>query len=232
MSLWYYFVYYSKHYGFGTKKKTIKSKVKPYNHWSCDVVYGLHRYRNVSEELKRGTSLRYPLKEKKRITQNLTMHASPSKNVQQLNGVDHKKELAESFSTVTIQSEVEVRDDVEHSPISNGPSKSLRQQVLTRVTSDDATTNHVAKAASLEDVNRSSTLQHPPVVSKSRSLPMEDEKTVPLPPKPQFEKDSELAQLRDTPALQFLTRKDLYKYMTSAGVRFMLVVIIFQIIIM
>lgn len=184
------------------------------------------RYRNV--ELQRGSSLRYPLKEKKRITQNLTVHGSPSRS-SQLNGVDHKKPLTESFSAVTIQSEreVSVDDRSEHSPVTNGTTESLRQQALVRVISED---NHVTRTGSLEDVNRSSSFRHPSVASRSLSLPVKDEKSVTLPAEPAkmptLEKDSEFAQLRDTPALQFLTRKDLYKYMTNAGVRILLIVII------
>lgn len=183
----------------------------------------------MSADMKRGTSLRYPLKEKKRITQSLTVYGSPTRTGSQLNGVDQKKPLAESFSAVTIQSEreVSVDDHSEYIPGTANGSLSLRQQVLTDIRPEGNVANQVARTGSLEDVSRSSTLLRasPSVVSRSSSLPFKDEKTVTLPPEPPksklvLEKDSELAQLRDTPALQFLTRKDLYKYMNSAGVRF------------
>lgn len=195
----------------------------------------------MSADMKRGTSLRYPLKEKKRITQSLTVYGSPTRSGSQLNGVDQKKPLAESFSAVTIQSEREVSVD-DHSeytpPTANGPSGtlSLRQQVLTHVSLEDTAANQVARTGSLEDISRGSTSRHASVVSRSSSLPFKDEKTVTLPTEKAkstltLEKHGELAQLRDTPALQFLTRKDLYKYMSSAGVRFLLnVIYIFQII--
>ena len=191
------------------------------------------RYRNVSADLRRGTSLRYPLKEKKRITHNLTVHGAPTRS-SQFNGVEHKKPLTESFSAVTIQSEREVIVDghSEHTPIPNGATEtlSLRPQALVRVSSEDVS-NHVTRTGSLEDVRRNSSGAHrPSLAGRSLSLPVKDEKTVSLSiedekPKHKFDKDNEFAQLRDTPALQFLTRKDLYKYMSSAGVRFLLIVI-------
>lgn len=201
----------------------------------CD----LCRYRNVSADMRRGTSLRYPLKEKKRIVHNLTVHGAPTRS-SQLNGVEqHKKPLAESFSAVTIRSETEVTHSEtevtrsEHTPITNGAGESLRPQALTRVISSEDVPSPVTRTGSLEDVRRSSSSAHrPSVASRSLSLPVKDEKTVSLSietkkPERKVDKDDEFAQLRDTPALQFLTRKDLYKYMTSAGVRFLLIVITF-----
>ena len=193
----------------------------------CD----LCRYRNVSADLRRGTSLRYPLKEKKRITHNLTVHGAPTRS-SQLNGVEHKKPLTESFSAVTIQSETEVVSvDAEYTPITNGASESLRPQALARVSSEDIS-SPVTRTGSLDDVRRSCSSAHrPSIVGRTLSLPVKDEKTVSLSieekSKRKLDKDDEFAQLRDTPALQFLTRKDLYKYMTSAGVRFLLIVITF-----
>ena len=182
----------------------------------------------MSADMRRGTSLRYPLKEKKRIVHNLTVHGAPTRS-SQLNGVEqHKKPLAESFSAVTIQSEAEVSVDThsEHTPITNGAGESLRPQALTRVISSEDVTSPVTRTGSLEDVRRSSSSAHrPSLASRSLSLPVKDEKTVSLSikkPKHKLDKDDEFAQLRDTPALQFLTRKDLYKYMSSAGVRFLL----------
>ena len=194
----------------------------------CD----LCRYRNVSADMRRGTSLRYPLKEKKRIVHNLTVHGAPTRN-SQLNGVEqHKKPLTESFSAVTIQSETEVSVDAhsDHTPITNGTSESLRPQALSRVIGSEG----VTRTGSLEDVRRSSSSAHrQSIASRSLSLPIKDEKTVslsiePEKPKRKLDKDNEFSQLRDTPALQFLTRKDLYKYMTSAGVRFLLIIITFK----
>lgn len=187
--------------------------------------------------MKRGTSLRYPLQEKKRIVHNLTVHASsPLATNNQLNGIDHKKPLIESVSAVTIQSEreVSVDDHSEYIPVSNNrnESPSLRQQVLTRVlNANDATP--VTRTGSMEDVSRSSGGHRPSLANRSLSLPMKDEKSVTMPPesrkvKKRIDEYDEYAQLRDTPALQFLTRKDLYKFMTSAGVRFLLIIIIFH----
>lgn len=170
------------------------------------------RYRNVSD-MRRGTSLRYPLKEKKRITHNLSAHSSSTRTSNQFNGVDHKKALlSETLSTVTIKSDKVVNDnDTEYTPITNG---SLRRQVLISAgSSEDVPTTRVVRAGSLEDVSRSDGGHRPSVASRSLSVPLKDQKSVKL-----KDKDSEFARLRDTPALQFLTRKDLYKYMSRAGV--------------
>ena len=183
--------------------------------------------------MRRGSSLRYPLKEKKRIVHNLTVHGAPARS-SRLNGVEHKKPVSESLSTMTIQSEKSdgVDNRSEHSPITNGTSSLLRPQALARVRSEDVS-SHVTRSStgSLEDVQRSSSItQHPSLSGRSLSLPVKDEKTVTLrtePVKPKPDIDDEFSQLRDTPALQFLTRKDLYKYMTSAGVRFLVIVIIY-----
>jgi len=178
-------------------------------------------------DIKRGTSLRYPLKEKKRITHNLTVHSS---RASQFNGVDHKKSLSESLSAATIQSEreVSVDDHSDYNQVTNGPNLSLRRRVLKGVSSEDDTAGHVVKAGSLEDVRRASGGHRPSVASRTLSLPVKDVKTVTMPSEKLKYIDKEFLQLRDTPALRFLTRKDLYKYMTSAGVSLMLIVIVFQ----
>ena len=232
---------YSKYNEFGAETKTIKSKVKPYN---CQYVMycDTYRYQNVSTDLKRGTSLRYPLKEKERVVQNLTANASPiATTSNQLNGLTYKKPLAESVSAATIQSEkeVDINDRPQYPPtVANGhtESLSLRRQVLARVISpgDVAGSQQVTRAGSLGDVSRTSS-GHRLSANRSLSLPIKDdiEKSVKMSPSTdlkaisKIDKDDEYSQLRDTPALQFLTRKDLYKYMTNAGVRF---IIIFQII--
>ena len=199
------------------------------------VSYDLRRYQNVTADMRRGTSLRYPLKEKKRIVHNLTVHGAPARS-SQLNGVQHKKPVSESLSAITIQSDKgNGVDRLEHSPITNGTSGSLRPQALARVSSEDVNSHvKISSTGSLGDVRRSSsTAQRPSLSGRSLSLPIKDEKTVTMstePVKPKYDIDDEFSQLRDTPALQFLTRKDLYKYMRSAGVRFLLIVYIFNVI--
>jgi len=178
----------------------------------------MHRYLNVSE-MRRGTSLRGPSnKEKKKFTQSLTVYGRHS---EQLNGQNHKF-LSESLSAVTIQSlreppsrEVSVDDHTDyHPPVGDSePMESFRPRTVTGISSD----SQIARTNSLENLHRDSE-RRLSAATRSLSYPAKDERTVSLSVKEKKHKDNEFDQLRDTPALQFLTRKDLYKYMTNAGV--------------
>jgi len=173
-------------------------------------------------EMRRGTSLRVPSnKEKKKLTQSLTVYGR--QNSDQLNGQNHKF-LSESLSAVTIQSlkepptrEVSVDDHTDYQPpVSNDePLESFRPRTMTGI----SPATEIARTNSMENLHRSSS--HRSSAARSLSYPVKDDKTVSLlvtPVKEKKHKDEEFDQLRDTPALQFLTRKDLYKYMTNAGV--------------
>ena len=170
-------------------------------------------------EMRRGTSLRVPSnKEKKRFTQSLTVYTR--QNSDQINGQNHKF-LSESVSAVTIQSlkeppsrEVSVDDHTDFCPPQT--VESFHPRTMTEISSD----SQIVRTNSMENLRRDS--EHRlSAATRSLSYPAKDEKTVSLSVtevKEKKHKDKEFDQLRDTPALQFLTRKDLYKYMTNAGV--------------
>ena len=173
-------------------------------------------------EMRRGTSLRGPSnKEKKKLAQSLTVYGR--QNSDQLNGQIHKF-ISESLSAVTIQSlkeppsrEVSVDDHTDYCPpvSDNEPVESFRPRTITGISS----ASQIARTNSVENLHRDS--EHRlSAATRSLSYPVKDEKAVvvSLPVKEKKHKDNEFDQLRDTPALKFLTRKDLYKYMTNAGV--------------